>query len=233
MKRLFVLCIVLLVSIGQVEGATVTYNARQDFSDTNNPNGVWSYGHTTSLGGVMTVFPQYLAPPTGYEGAGWVENVWYDEYGNYSAAPIVWGFGNISTPWGFVYEIKPDEIAFHPGPDEDYAIVRWTAPSDGTGNVTSLFMGQNSIGLRDIAVYHNGTQLLSVDLAGNDIRSYNDAALTVQAGDHLDFAVGPHNDYHHDLVSLKVNIDFTPVPEPSTFVLLLMGAIALLVVRRR
>jgi hypothetical protein len=37
-----------------------TYDPAAEFSPTANPNGVWSYGYSTSLGSAMTLFPEHL-----------------------------------------------------------------------------------------------------------------------------------------------------------------------------
>ena len=35
----------------------LTFDAATDFSLTNNPNGVWSYGYSSTLGGVFNLYP--------------------------------------------------------------------------------------------------------------------------------------------------------------------------------
>ncbi len=225
MKRLFVLCVVLFAGIGQVEGA-ITYNARQDFSEVDNPNGVWSYGYSYTLGGSMEVYPDYLTDYTG-------ESTWRDDNLNDTH-----DIPNISerdvTFWGFT--LGPDDLIIHPGPDSEYSIIRWTAPDDGTVDVEAGFAGIH-FGNTEVFVYHNADMLYDAALYGYAVATPFNDNLSVNAGDTIDFAVGMVVNAGAASTSCSAIIEFAPetpaVPEPSTFIVWSLLSICALAFRRR
>jgi hypothetical protein len=220
MRRFIAVTVVFcLVCFVGVAGAwAVVYNARADFSETNNPNGVWSYGWSYGLGGSMTLFPHY--GPNGEPFDNWHD----DSHLQFGAPGVRSGEG--FTWLGFV--AGPNDVIFHPGPSGDYAIIRWTAPQAGTATLSVDFNGYNG-GPKDIYVYQNGTQLFTDYLEGwGTLASYANSGLSLQAQDKIDFAVGPHGVFDGDGTAIAAFIDFTSIPEPSTLILLAVGTISLL-----
>jgi hypothetical protein len=51
------------------------------------------------------------------------------------------------------------QLAFHPGPDGEYSIVRWTAPISGPVSLIALFTGLDDVGgtTTDVPVLLNGS----------------------------------------------------------------------------
>ena len=112
------------------------FDAVRDFSTTRNPNGRWSYGFTSTLGGTFSPYTisgdlgnhpslpgwGFTSPATGAIGEPWVVK-------NVSGATAVFNTLNL----------EPAKLAFHPGPQGRYSVVRWTAPSDGSYGIDATF----------------------------------------------------------------------------------------------
>lgn len=241
MKCLFVLCAVLvLAGIGRVNG-DVTYNVKQDFSGVNNPNGQWSYGYRRNLADPLVLFTTYdhtprdVGDPVNPDSA----IVWHARDYIFCGCPHV---GYIPEEFQDTGEFLagPDDILFHPAPGTwatgaslDWAVIRWTAPDDGEGNVYAKFGGVygEGTGLRDLYVYQNDTLLYTTMLVGTQMATYTSDPLTFMAGDNIDFCLGPHDTWGADWTSITAIV--TVVPEPCSIILLFMGTIGLLLFRRK
>lgn len=122
-------------------------------------------------------------------------------------------------------------LAFHPGPNGENAVVRWTVPAAGTYNVNVTFTGADTNGTTtDVAVYH-GTTTQTKKLFGADVLGYCglppssivgcsgaspiqhfSGEIVVAAQDTIDFSVGYGiNGYGYDTTGLDVVI--TPVAD--------------------
>lgn len=207
MKRLFILCTVLvLAGIGHVEASSI-YNARQDFSGDYNPNGVWSYGYSTTLGDGISLFPDY-----GDSGAGDVPS-WHNKAMMINYAPSLWMYdGDLHG-----YSPGPNDIGLHPGLWFNViTILRWTAPEAGTVDIDTVFSGADT-GSKYVYVYHNANPIFGQHLDGFEITDYS-TALTIQPGDTIDFAVAP-GQFDDQSTACSTIIEFNPVPEPTTFII--------------
>lgn len=134
--------------------AAQSYNASLDFSSTNNPNGQWSYGWSETSGAAFTLLPNTTSfSGSGAEGTTLLENVWTSNccgtvqpLVEHNGAPEMYFSGGITIPpdtlcYGCSYM---GGLSFHPGPNGENAIVRWTAPGAGTYHVNATFMGEDS-----------------------------------------------------------------------------------------
>ena len=248
MKRLFVLCSVLVFAgLGHVEGA-ITYNARQDFSETDNPNGPWTYGYRVNLADPLVPFSHYGSPKNNV-GSPYEPDMppqWFADDYIFSYAPCVLLIPEEYQDTG-EFIAGPDDISFHPAPgtwyrgaELDWAVIRWTAPEDGTGDLYVKFGGVfgAGTGLRDLYVYKNSSLLYETTLVGTETATFTDDSIIFQEGDYIDFAVGPHDTWGADWTSIAAIIEFAPetptVPEPSTFIIWsLLATCALCFGRRR
>ncbi|MBM3240937.1 PEP-CTERM sorting domain-containing protein [Candidatus Poribacteria bacterium] len=195
--------------------ALTIYNAADDFSATNNPNGVWSYGWSSSLGSAFNLYTTPTSYPNGINAWGGVPWVTH----NPTASTIVWS----STSW------LPGQMIFHPGLYGQFSVVRWIAPSPGSIFIDAMFTGRDSAGTTtDVHVLHNSVSIF--DGLVNTFGSGPSFATTrtVFMGDTIDFTVGygSNGNYYFDNTSLHGMITYTTaIPEPSTFVLFGVGII--------
>ena len=224
MVKLHLAILFILVSLSSVGKAQAqTYNAADDFSHAINPNGAWSYGFSSSLGGF-----------TPYTGSGiFLGNATLPAWlgaapGNVALDP--WVTKNVSNTMqtGLGLQLAPGDLAFHPGPQGQYSIVRWTAPTAGDFSVGGLFeSGDRFVGSTvDVHVLENGSSLLSTNLVGplGTQTSPFSFLRTLNIGDTIDFAVGfgPNSNFGSDSTVLDATITTRPlsppasVPEPSS-----------------
>src|SRR5712692_6647145 len=187
--------------------SNLQFSAAGSFSNTSNPNGVWSYGFTTTLGGGFTLYT--ISGTTFLSGeVGW--------FGPIPGAPNAPGYPLVvATPVG-----TPELLDMGPGPGGEYTVVRWTAASKGVWGVVGRFQGLGRTS-SDVHVLSNGTSLFDAALFGSDSAQF---ALTMrtQPGDTIDFAVGfgPDRNFDFDSTGLEAVIaphlyDFTAINFPG------------------
>ena len=220
MKRFVVLCAVfVLAGIGHVQGTI--YNARQDFSEVNNPNGTWTYGYRVNVADPLVPFscydhtPRDVGDPIDPNSA----KMWHDRSYVFCHAPNA---GLIPEEYqnteGFV--AGPDDMSFHPAPgtwyrgaELDWCVIRWTAPSEGIGDLYVKYGGVfgEETGLRDVYVYKNSGQLYETTLVGTETATYTKDSIAFDRGDYIDFAVGPHDTWGADWTSVAAIIEFNAI----------------------
>ncbi|MBS1707380.1 MAG: PEP-CTERM sorting domain-containing protein [Armatimonadetes bacterium] len=216
MKRLVLLPLTL--TLASTAFSTV-YDAFTDWAPAN-PNGVWSYGYTNSLGSAWNPFTIY-----------WSGNpdAWAD--------PSLQFLGVYRTVAGYSGGTTTCPAAMnvlHPGVNGQYAVARFTAPTTGTYNYSAGFFGIDWGGptTTDVHVLLNG-----VAIQNGAINSFAAAPtvsfggpISLTAGDTLDVAAGFGGDgYFNDSTAFKFRIE--NVPEPAS--LLVIAGLAALAKRRR
>lgn len=193
------------------------YDAAADFSFTTNPNGAWSYGGKN-------------ASPTDSFVLGTVAsfNGW-----NGWAAQGTRPFVGKTTTAG--YGAPAGTLAFHTGvagSELQYAVLRWTADSASSLDISGIFYGGDTGGVDDL-IYKNGTSIYS-DMATINDSVFNLTNVLVNAGDTIDFMVGPGVDgANSDSTPFSAQITTNPVPEPASMAALGLGVAALLRRRRK
>jgi len=180
--------------------AAQTFNAASDFSVTANPNGAWSYGWSTSRGTAFNLFPYSgtINATTDPNGALLGSLDIWTLYGIplvfHNGSPIIITGG--TYPQGCCAPIPLAALGFHPGPNGENAVVRWTAPASGLYKVNAAFSGVDyggNIGTTtDVAVLHNGIQLYAGNVVafGSHYDQSFSGTVSVLAGDTIDFTVG-------------------------------------------
>jgi len=210
-----------LFSLGPARPAAAqTYDAAGDFSATSNPNGVWSYGYETTLGGTFTLYTNKITEAANT--AGWNKPILVD------FPFVVKNFGTIPSTYADVV-LAPGQLSLHPGPNDEFSIVRFTAPTAGLYNITANWYAVTTdgtttdanvlfAGLRD-ATFINNQVTGTLNNPTNSPSYAKSVALT--AGETVDFAVGFGNDggYFRDSTGFDAHLTNTPaVPEASTTV---------------
>ncbi len=102
---------------------------------------------------------------------------------------------------------QPGTLAFHPGPQGEYGVVRYTAPADYVVEFSASFKSIAAHATTDVHVLHNGRVLFDdvINLNNRGPETQWKATLTVKENDTIDFAVGRgNNDYGGDCTGLSV-----------------------------
>ena len=231
-SRLSFAALTVLLSVAASAHAQ-TYNAVADFSNANNPNGVWSYGDTPTRGGAFSLYDVAASSVVGLEG-------WSVGGADITTTPPYVMHNSTSDP--IVYSsltLPPDLLNLHPGPNGENTVVRWTAPLSGVYTIQGRFQGLDST-TTDVSLLKNsGSELFTGDIDGyGDTQTFGLNVL-LNSGDAIDFSVGYGNgDYGFDSTGLSATITPSPsdVPEPGvlTFgIVSALGVCGLLVRKRR
>ena len=237
----------LLGAASALPAAAQTYNANTDYNTDlvagTNPNGVWTYGWSTSPATALHLYTQHHVVSLGP-----TANAWDDPAHLTSHVPVVYkntggdypDDGNVSIPAGAL-------ILHGGGPDgsggfaNDFSHVLFTAPAAGSYALTSSFqLRQHVTTTASVQVLQNGVSVFSSSLPNFlDTASYTHSFL-LNPGDRLDFAVGyatPPNGTTGNSVQLASNITrtlATNTPEPGALSLLLgAGTVGGMLLRRR
>jgi len=197
-----------------------TFDASADFSFTDNPNGVWRYGWSETLGSEFNLFSQVGHPISSSIDA-WnspelfsVPSIEYNNTGTIVSDPALRIF-------------QPGQVALHPGSIGQYSILRWIAPEAGDYTLNASFMGLDTNGgSTDVNVLLNGESLFGDFVVGFGAASMKSFANTiaVSSGDIVDFAVGYGQNFTfwNDTTGVNATISKlepeapSPVPEPTS-----------------
>jgi len=196
----------LLGGFASSPGKAQTYDAATQFSFTQNPNGVWSYGWEASTGAALTL---YATPATDGNGIEW--------WNGADIVPSVWYNPNTQSVSEYTWTLPAGKIAFHPGSQGQNSVVRWTAPAGGSVVISGDFIGYDYQypTTTDVHVLYDA----SVSLFDGNIASYNvplnfSVTRAVNPGDTIDFNVGYGGDdsYLGDTTGLDVSITYAAIP---------------------
>jgi hypothetical protein len=195
----------LLFIVGQLALALCVragnYDVAADFSTNSNPNGVWSYGYATNFGGSLILYTDNAFSTASI--IGWRHNisagtpaVFYNRTGDTN---------RIGTP-----VLSPHQACFHPGPDNEYSIYRFTAPAAGNYQLQASFVGADSVGTTtDVHVLLNDSPIFSgsVNGFGPGTGPSFSTNLVLKANDRIDFEVGDGpNDYQYDSTGIQATL---------------------------
>jgi len=190
------------------------YNAAGDFSASNNPNGVWSFGEQATLG-------------TGFSTFGASGNVLGFDYWTVSSAGNLNAIHN-STASGIYYGgsvlIDPGQLVLHPNLGGEYTLARFTAPTAGTYTFSANFIGQDYVygTTTDVHLLVNNVAIFSSVVIGyHNTASSGIFSMVLAANDTIDAAVGwGNNDFYGDTTGLEFTVESVPAPGPLALALL-------------
>jgi len=204
-------------------GATV-YNATSDFSLTNNPTGVWSYGWMPADFSSFNLYPDTRIETAALGGS----TVWYDTA--LGTEPNLWRNDTLNT----YFNVLPGQLAMHPGGNGQAAVLRFTAPSAGTAAVDWEFFagdfGSPTVGVRDGSAF-----LWSASNSGA-----SSLTTVFTPGSTLDFLI--YGGYFGGNTPLAASVNFTTsgttggnngIPEPATMALMGLGLAGLAFRKRK
>jgi sugar lactone lactonase YvrE len=205
--------------------AAPTFDANADFeagwAAGTNPNGVWSYGRTTDLGGPLTLFTRHYIPPVNNN----LEHGWDDPSDSSGFTPSVarnaggdFNNGNVTFQAGALI-LHPCGVSGH-----DDAHVIFTAPAAGSYSLTGdFFAQQNNINV-DVHVLVNGGSVFDSTITSNGVSRPFSGTFALAAGDTIDFAVGPNGNFVQHPGNTGLNATITPVPQGAVQVTSSLGA---------
>jgi len=177
-----------------------------NFSSTNNPNGVWSYGWTESLREPFVLSRDHRV----WNGLdSWLANRFTSE-GHPSVHYNASGRRIITD--NRALQSEPGQFSLHPGYAGEYALVRWTAPEACNISIASVFTGLAAAGptTTDVHILHNNQSIFDnfVEGFGYDSAVGFDTNLAVFQDDTIDFAVGfgRNRSYSYDSTGLAATI---------------------------
>ena len=219
---------VLIFVIFAANNWAATYNPASDFeagfTSHTNPNGVWSYGYSSSFTNPITLFDRTVQP--GLDSAN--EQLWLSSSVNIGDSPAVelnngpaFNDGNVSASAG--------ELLLVAGIGGQYADLVFTAPSTGTYSLSGSFIGsQVNIGTFVGVVANGSTVFNSTVTSEGQIVPFSDT-VSLLAGNTVVFSVGPDGGLQNTGLSLTISPG-TATPEPSSIALLSVGTpIALII----
>ncbi|OKH37351.1 hypothetical protein NIES2119_13975 [[Phormidium ambiguum] IAM M-71] len=188
-----------------------TFDAAADFSINNNPNSVWQYGWSSTLGSALN-----LLSNTKSDCGGQID-VWFRPNSAFGA-PIIANNKTGNTIQCGTGKFAPGELLLHPGASNEYSVVRWVAPEAGNYSIATKFAGADFVGptTTDVHVLYNGVSLFNdlVNGFGDPSAKLWATTLSVAAGDIIDFAVGfGSGGFWYDTTSLDVTISSTTSPK--------------------
>ncbi|MCY2952950.1 MAG: PEP-CTERM sorting domain-containing protein [Planctomycetota bacterium] len=205
-----------------------TANPANDFTLASNPAGYWGYGYSSTrvLGSEYNPLTTTHATPA--------LNYWEPTTG--TTLPCVVHNSGPSGNYGTIH-YDANQLALHPGPDGNYAILRFTPPAADNYQVAAEFLGLDFVGptTTDVHVLLNGAPLFNAMVNGfgpASSTSYN-ASLALVPSDTLDFVAGfgPDQSHRFDTTALYLTISSPSiVPEPASLGLV---AVSILVLYRR
>lgn len=215
LSKMFLIPLTLSFALSGVAHA-VTYDAADDFSFSSNPSasGVWSYGYSSTLAGTFIAHTQNA---TLNDLQYWALDIGNTYTPNVDFNPTASDISFAST------DFRSKQINLHPGPSDEFSILRFTAPASATYALTSAFNMRSFAGSHSTDVYvllNGGTQFSAVTANFDDTRSFS-GLFALAVGDKLDFVVGSNGNFLGDTTELRVSL--APVPEPETYALMLGG----------
>jgi hypothetical protein len=192
---------------------STTFDAASDFSATSNPNQVWSYGYSLSLGSTFN-----LLTASGRTSDGVLDS-WERPVAPYHPSVFFNPAPNTVTSGTVI--LGGRQLALHPGPSGEYSIVRFTSAIAGPIVIDTGFFGVDTCGVTtDVHVLHNGVSLFDGTVNAFDPSTGPSftRTLSVLANDTIDFAVGFGRDsnFFCDTTGLRATIATAPDIAPTS-----------------
>jgi hypothetical protein len=220
------------LSLFTIWTASAQYDPVAQFSPVNNPNGVWSYGfESVPLGSPFTLFPASLPVPSspGPNIVAW-EAPAFGPTGVYYNQTAASQTVTIGTE---VSLFSSGTLAMNTGPNDQFALVQFTAPANGFYQINGTFQGIDPSGtLSSVYLLVNNAPVISATVSGFGVASDQTLAtgpILLAAGQTLAYAVGG-NPSDSMTALLDAQVAAVAVPEPSSYALLVL-ALAPLAIR--
>lgn len=234
LKAVWSLVGMILAAAASLQAATV-YDAAGDYlagwGAGSNPNGVWSYGWSTTPGSGLLNLYSVAGTDVGYA----LFDSWHDPNNYISNTPVVYLNNGPTVSDSELHNLPAGALALHGGGTAGSCVVAgdcfsevvWTAPSTGFVDLAAIFTGRQYRieGLVEVVDTSGGHSTILLSGLIYDQTSLSlDQLISVQAGDTLTFAAKSNLGLAGDTTQLDATLTYASgVPEPSTFALLLAG----------
>jgi len=219
--------------VGTAQPAPAQYDPSAQFSPVANPNSDWSYGfETVPLGSPFNLFtlaspiPASPGPPI----ASWLSapvGTFLGVFDNGTAAAQTVTTGASETSL-----FQPGMLAMNAGPNDEYAMVLFTAPANGMYTIQGTFEGiDTGSTVSTVYLLENNVPFASASVTGfgpGSDKTLASGPILLGAGQTLAYAVGGiSSDSMTALINAQVSA--AAVPEPSTYALLGLALLPLAV----
>lgn len=199
------------------------FDATADYSITNNPNGVWSSGYKSTLSSGFVVYGDKIFVVNQY--SSWTSNAINPGDNTPSF------FKNLRSTT--VYGLAPNQIALHGGSNNQYSILRFTAPKSASYYLQLQFFAGDSGDTDGYAILNdNSANPLFYASTTNNDPTFN-SILNLSGGDFVDIVVGTKGGYQNDTTPITVVFTEQAVPEPQSVMLGLFAAGVMATIGRR
>ena len=227
----------LLLLLGFVAGmapfARAQYDPSAQFSPVANPNGVWSYGfETVPLGSSFNLFtlasPIPASPgPAIYSWLSAPVGTFMGVFDNGTAA-----VQTVTTGSSEISQFQPGMLAMNAGPNDEYAMVQFTAPVNGLYTIQGTFQGIDTAStVSSVYLLENNVVVASGSVLGfgppSDV-PLSSGPFLLSAGNTLAYAVGGISDNSMTAL-IDAQVAAVAVPEPSSSGAFALGVVALVV----
>lgn len=220
--KAFALAAGLFLASSGLASAT-TWDLGADFDLNKNPNGQWTYGYSSTIGGAITPFTyvRNLTAQPADVGAFvyWAGNTFVSSpYGD--TIPFVGvmlgplarevttkGGANLTTP---AIKQRAGKVVMHSYLGKQ-AVVRWTAQTAGTYHINATFSNADyqAGATVNVSVMKSGAALYQSTMSGKTGLKHfatPDSGVALVAGDKVDFVVDANGNYGYDSTALDVII---------------------------
>lgn len=209
MYRCF-LYIAIALSIPTNIASAYIWDLANDFSATNNPNGIWQYGGTSNQNypGPGGDFSLYRFP--GERGSNF--DFWYGG-DTANVDPNVFHNGTLAPQNALGYTLQPNQAAM--SVFSGTSIYRWIAPTTGGFSIDVDFIAMNTEPF-EVGVFVNKAPLFNARLDTQEQMAAFEAQVFMSSGDTLDF-VGK-SATNRGVLGVDATIIAVPEPTPSLLV---------------
>jgi len=188
----------LWATINPVQLASGDASVVDDYSEANNPTGVWSYGYRSPA----------TAPFVRYTSHGNPYGSNFDTWSRVSGCcPHITHNRTFVTQTFSSFTLPPDQLNLHPGPNGERSVARWTASINALVRIAGAFEGIDET-TSDVRVVQSGAVLYQQNLNGRGALSPFSLLRAVDAGEVVEFSVGfgSNGTYYGDSTGLRVQI---------------------------